>query len=166
VNRAYCAVEEEPITSESCLSGELWQDEMIRSALIAEKPGSCAMTVLFMPLLLPDEDVSEELLLGAVVEPVVSVLLPEEPDEPEEPASAVVEDEPAPVVSDEPVVEPDEPEPEEPASAEVEDELAPVVSDEPVVEPDEPEPAEPASALVDDEPEPVVEFIAVLPEAA
>jgi len=134
VNRAYCAVEEEPITSESCLSGELWQDEMIRSALIAEKPGSCAMTVLFMPLLLPDEDVSEELLLGAVVEPVVSLLLPEEP--------------------------------EEPASAEVEDEPAPVVLDEPVVEPDEPEPAEPASALVDDEPEPVVEFIAVLPEAA
>lgn len=162
MSRAYCAVDEEPITSESCLSGELWQDEMIWSALIAEKPGSCAMTVLFMPLLLPDEDVSEELLLGAVVEPVVSVLLPEEPDEPEEPASAVVEDEPAPVVSDEPVVEPDEPEPEEPASAVVDDEPEPEEPDEPVVD----EPEEPASALVDEEPEPMVEFIAVLPEAA
>lgn len=160
-SRAYCAVDEDdPITSESCLSGELWQDEMIWSALIAEKPGSCAITVLFMPLLLPDEDVSDALLLGAVVEPVVSVVPAVEPDEPEEPASAVVEDEPAPVVSEAPLVEPDEPE--DPASAVVDDEPAPEVSDAPLLE----EPEDPASADVEDEPEPVVEFIAVLPEAA
>lgn len=142
------------------MSGELWQDEMIWSALIAEKPGSCAITMLLPALPLPADEVSDEPLVlppAAVVEPVMSLALPEEPEDPDEPASAVVEDEPLPEVSDEPVVaEPEDPD--EPASA--------VVEDEPVAaEPEEPE--EPASAVVDDEPEPVVEFMALLlPEAA
>ena len=115
------------------MSGELWQVEMIWSALIIAKPGSCAMTAPDAPLLPAAEvvDVSDEPELpAAVVEPVVSDELPEVPVvEPEEPASAVVEPEPALPV----VLVSDEPEPDD-ASAEVEDEPDPVVAPEPVVE--------------------------------
>jgi len=107
---------------------------MIWSALIIEKPGSCAITALPPAA----DEVLDEPDPAAVVEPVVSVVLPAVPE------SAVVDDEPAV-------------EPEVPASAVVDDDD---VSDEPVVLPA-------ASAVVEEEPEPVVVFIALeAPDAA
>jgi hypothetical protein len=95
---------------------------MIWSMLMVLKPGSCAITAEEAPL----EPVVPLALPADEVDPVTSLLEPEElvePEEPELPASAVVEEEPevsalpdeAPDVSDEPEVEP-----EEPASAVVE----------------------------------------------
>lgn len=98
------------MTSESCLSGELWQAAMILSMSTLEKPGSCAVIALDAPLL-PEEppEVVEPLPPADVVEPVVSVLeLPEEPAVPDEPASALVElDEPPDVPELDAMLEPD-----------------------------------------------------------
>jgi hypothetical protein len=121
-----------PITSDSCLSGELAQLDMTLSMSIEEKPGSWAITALDAPPLAPDAlpEVSDE-LPAVVVEPVASV---------PEPVSADVE-------LDEPVV----PVVPELASAEVEPDV-PLVSAEPEpvvpVVPVEPEPAFEAVELV------------------
>jgi hypothetical protein len=135
----------EPITSDSCLSGELAQSDMTRSMSIEEKPGSWAITALEAPPLAPEAvlDVSE-VPPAAEVEPVASAL---------EPASAAVELD-VPVVSAvlEPVVL--EPVVLEPASAAVEPVVSVVV--EPVVEPvvpvDPVDPLAPMSALIEPEP--------------
>jgi hypothetical protein len=128
-----------PITSDSCLSGELAQSDMTRSMSTEEKPGSWAITALDAPPLAPEAapDVSD-VLPAVEVEPVASdPLVPVVP----EPASADVD----PEVPDVPVVsvvlEPVVPVVPEPASAAVELEVSVVVEPVVPVVPDEPMPA-------------------------